>query len=221
MHQKINRDSLPHLAACSAANLKLLAHTGMARCAAAWWKIEMGEGCRFYGLPVFRRLPGSTIRIGRNCQFRSAIWSNQVGLNRRCTISTLSQDARIEIGEGCAFSSTAISAAQSVRIGSHVMCGGNVTIMDTDWHPLDAEERRAGAAGQFAPVFIDDDVWLGLNVIVLKGVTIGARTVVAAGSVVTRSLPPGVIAAGQPARVIREIPVKVSNENQWMPVNSR
>jgi acetyltransferase-like isoleucine patch superfamily enzyme len=203
--QRINRDSLPHLVACLAGICKSLVHTGMVRSAARWWGIELGGGCRFYGLPLFRRLPGSRIRVGRNCDFRSAVWSNQVGLNRRCTVSTLSRSALIEIGEGCGFSSTAISAAQCVRLGKRVMCGANVAIMDTDWHSLDAEQRQAGTAGLSTPVLIEDDVWLGMNVTVLKGVTIGARTVVAAGSVVTRSLPADVIAAGQPARVVRAV----------------
>ena len=200
--QRINRDSLPHLVACFAGIFKSLVHTGMARSAARWWAIELGEGCRFYGLPIFRRLPGSRIRVGPNCQFRSAVWSNQVGLNRRCTVSTLSRSALIELGEGSGFSGTAISAAQCVRLGKRVMCGANVAIMDTDWHSLDAKQRHDDTAGPSAPVLIEDDVWLGMNVTVLKGVTIGARTVVAAGSVVTRSLPADVIAAGQPARVV-------------------
>ena len=202
--QRINRDSLPHLTACLAGICKSLVHTAMARSSARWWGIELGEGCRFYGLPLFRRLPGSQIRVGRNCEFRSAIWSNQVGLNRRCTVATLSRVALIELGEGCGFSSTAISAARSVRIGKRVMCGANVAITDTDWHSLDPEERQAGIVGPTRPVLIEDDVWLGMNVTVLKGVTIGARTVVASGSVVSRSLPADVIAAGQPARVIRQ-----------------
>ena len=214
--QRINRDNLPHLVACLAGICKSLVHTGMARSAAGWWGIELGEGCRFYGLPLFRRLPGSRIRVGRNCQFRSTVWSNQLVLNRRCTVSTLSRSALIEIGEGCGFSSTAISAAQSVRIGKRVMCGANVAIMDTDWHSFDAEQRQAGTAGPASPVLIEDDVWLGMNVTVLKGVTIGARTVVAAGSVVTRSLPAGVIAGGQPARVVRAVGEKFPD---WSLVN--
>jgi acetyltransferase-like isoleucine patch superfamily enzyme len=82
------------------------------------------------------------------------------------------------------------------------MCGANVAIMDTDWHSLDAEQWQAGIAGAALPILIEEDVWLDMNVTVLKGVTIGARTIVAAGSVVSRSLPADVIAAGQPARVI-------------------
>ena len=201
--QPINRDSLPHLVACFAGLCKSIVHTGTARIAARWWGLKLGTGCTFYGLPLFRRIPGSGISIGRTCEFRSADWSNHVGLNRRCTISTLDRSAQIEIGEDCGFSSTAISAARRVTIGDRVMCGANVAIMDTDWHPTDAEERNAGAAGPSAPVTIEDDVWLGMNVTVLKGVTIGARTVVAAGSVVTRSLPEDALAAGQPARVVR------------------
>lgn len=201
--RQINRDSLPHLVAALAGICKSLVHTGMACFAARWWGIELGEGCRFYGLPLFHRAPGSHIRVGRNCQFRSAVWSNAAGLNRKCTLSTLARSALVEIGEECGFSSTAISAASCVRLGNRVMCGANVAIADTDFHPVAAAVRAAGGSGKAAPVVIHDDVWLGMNVIVLKGVEIGPRTVVAAGSIVTRSLPADVIAAGQPARVVR------------------
>jgi galactoside O-acetyltransferase len=85
------------------------------------------------------------------------------------------------------------------------MAGANTTITDTDWHPVGAVERVGGKVGASAPVIIEDDVWLGLNVVVLKGVTIGAGTVVAANSVATSSVPPRVVAAGIPARVVRPI----------------
>jgi acetyltransferase-like isoleucine patch superfamily enzyme len=201
--QPINRDSLPHLLACLAGVCKSFVHTGIARSTALWWGIELGAGSRFYGLPLFHRVPGSRIRVGQNCKFLSAAWSNVVGLNRRCSLSSLTRGALIEIGEGCAFSSVAISAALSVRIGGRVMCGANTAIADTDFHPIGAAERAAGIPGKAAPVVIHDDVWLGMNVTVLKGVEIGPRTVVAAGSIVTRSLPGDVVAAGRPARVVR------------------
>jgi maltose O-acetyltransferase len=84
------------------------------------------------------------------------------------------------------------------------MCGANVTITDTDWHPVDWRDRVNGQA-KAAPVVIGDDVWLGMNVTILKGVEIGNQSVIGAGSVVTRSIPAGVIAAGQPAVVVREL----------------
>jgi acetyltransferase-like isoleucine patch superfamily enzyme len=85
------------------------------------------------------------------------------------------------------------------------MCGANVTITDTNWHALDWRDRLAGKPGDTAPVVIGEDVWLGMNAVVLKGVEIGRRTVVGAGSIVSRSLPADVIAAGQPAVVIRKL----------------
>jgi len=91
------------------------------------------------------------------------------------------------------------------------MCGANVTITDTDWHPTDWRDRLAKRDAEAAPVVIGDDVWLGMNVTVLKGVEIGSRTVVGAGSVVTKPLPSGVIAAGQPAIVVCEL----SERTNW------
>jgi acetyltransferase-like isoleucine patch superfamily enzyme len=97
-----------------------------------------------------------------------------------------------------------ICAADEIVIGDNVLCGSNVTIVDADWHGLDPA-ARLGGTGKTAPVHIEDDVFLGLGVIVLKGVTIGRGSVVGAGSVVTQSIPAGCVAAGNPARVIRPV----------------
>ncbi len=100
-----------------------------------------------------------------------------------------------------------ISAAQRVELGCDVKVANGVFITDNPGHPLDAQRRRTQPVGpeDVRPVRIEDDVWLGTNVVVLPGVTIGARTVVGAGAVVTRDLPPDVLAAGNPAKVIRPI----------------
>ncbi len=179
--------------------------TPAARALAAWWGIELGPGCHFYGLPMFRRIPESSMRIGANCEFRSARWSNMVGINRPCMLSTMAEGAVLEVGEGCGFSGAVIGCAARIVLGRRVMCGANVTITDTDWHPLDWRTRAEGRTGPVAAVSIGDDVWLGLNCTVLKGVTIGRRTVVGAGSIVSRDLPDGVIAAGAPAVPIRRL----------------
>jgi acetyltransferase-like isoleucine patch superfamily enzyme len=85
--------------------------------------------------------------------------------------------------------------------------GADVLIADTDFHPVDALPRRHApeSAAASVPVHIHDDVFLGARTIVLKGVTIGAGTVVGAGSVVTSCLPAGVVAAGNPCRVVRSL----------------
>jgi maltose O-acetyltransferase len=90
-----------------------------------------------------------------------------------------------------------------ITVADFVQIGPNVQLL-TATHPLDAGRRREGWEGS-APITISDDVWLGGGVIVLPGVTIGAGTVVGAGAVVTKDLPAGVLAVGNPARVIREL----------------
>lgn len=89
-----------------------------------------------------------------------------------------------------------------VTIGDFTLLGPAVQIY-TATHPLNAELRRSQESGK--PIAIGSDVWIGGGAIVCPGVTIGAKSVVGAGSVVTRDIPPGVFAAGNPCRVIREI----------------
>ena len=176
---------------------------GLARLSAAYWGVALGDNCEFYGRTLFRRAPASSLVIGERCIFRSAVWSNQVGVDRPCQLSTLRPGAHLLIGHNCGFSGTVLGAAESIVLGDRVVCGANVTITDTDWHGTRPEERRD--AGKSAPVEIGDDVWIGLNALVLKGVRIGQGAVIAAGSVVTRDVPEGVIAAGNPAVVVREL----------------
>ena len=90
-----------------------------------------------------------------------------------------------------------------VRIGADVQVGPNVQIL-TPTHPLDPDQRRSGLEAA-KPITIEDNVWLGGGVIVLPGVTIGRDTVVGAGAVVTKDVPGGVVAVGNPARVIRPL----------------
>ncbi|MGF1428992.1 sugar O-acetyltransferase [Kitasatospora sp. LaBMicrA B282] len=93
--------------------------------------------------------------------------------------------------------------AAPVTIGADVQIGPNVQLL-TPTHELDPQRRRQGWE-KAVPVTIGDNVWLGGGVIVCPGVTIGADSVVGAGSVVTRDLPPGVLAVGNPARVVRSL----------------
>jgi acetyltransferase-like isoleucine patch superfamily enzyme len=201
----ITRDSLPHLTECAFAFLLSIIDTVLNKMRASWWQIALGKRCQFYGRTIFRSFPGSQIRIGDKCRFRSRLTSNQVGLNRPCMISTLNSDSSVSIGEECGFSGTVIAAYSKIIIGNRVICGANTTITDTDWHAISSRDRTLNVPANSAPVVIEDDVWLGLNVLVLRGVTIGAGTMVGAGSIVTQSLPAGVVAAGQPAKVLRTI----------------
>jgi acetyltransferase-like isoleucine patch superfamily enzyme len=166
---------------------------------ALWWGVKLGFHQKFDGRCYFKRYPGSIIKIGTNCSFRSRVNSNLIGINRPCSISTSTKGAMIEIGDFCGFSGTVIGAFKSIKIGKNVRCGANTLITDSDWHIDDPRSSNA------EEVIIEDNVWLGVNAVVLKGVTIGKNTIIGANSVVTKSIPADVIAAGNPSRVIRNI----------------
>jgi acetyltransferase-like isoleucine patch superfamily enzyme len=170
---------------------------------AKFWQIKLGKSPVFYGKTFFFRAANSQIKIGEFCRFRSSLRSNFVGINRACSISTMKSGSEVLIGNACGLSGTVIASSQSVTLGNNVLCGGNVTIVDTDFHGISVANRNR--QGESAPVVIEDDVWLGLNVVVLKGVRIGHGTIIAAGSVVVNSIPPMVIAGGTPAIVLKEI----------------
>ncbi len=115
-------------------------------------------------------------------------------------------DVRLSIGQGTYLNrGTFIDALERVTIGRHVAMGPGCYVTDHD-HGTDPTRPPLDQPMVARPTVIGDRVWLGARVVVLKGVTIGDGTVVGAGSVVTRSLPPGVVAVGVPARVVRTRP---------------
>ena len=91
-----------------------------------------------------------------------------------------------------------IDCYHSISIGEHVKIGPNVVIRDSDNHLIIRKGNTISA-----PIHIDDEVWIGLNCIILKGVTIGKGAIIGAGSIVTSNIPPYSLAVGSPARVIR------------------
>ena len=198
------RDYIPRVTYIFLCRLKQVVGTAISRIYGHWWNIKIGKQSKFFGIPIFRRHPTACVVIGDYCQFRSAEWSNTIGLNHRCVVSA-SHGAVITIGNNCGFSGTVIAANESITIGHRVLCGGNCTIVDTDRHPVDSEARARNEVPTSEPIIIEDDVFLSMNVVVLKGCTIGKNTIVAANSVVTGSLPANVIAGGVPAKVIRSL----------------
>ena len=174
----------------------------------AFWlgNISYGRGWRIFGLPIIQRHRGSRIELGDYLELRSWPGSNPLAPNHPVVLATRTPDAVIRIGHHCGFTGTTIVAAETITIGDRVLVGSNSTIVDTDFHPLTRAEREYDIlAGAHTPVVIEDDVFIGLNCLILKGVRIGHDSVIAAGSVVTSDVPPGVIAAGNPARVVKEL----------------
>lgn len=142
--------------------------------------------------------------LGKNIIFNSSIHSNLVGLYKPCTIK-VKKNATLVIKDDSGFSGVSIYCSTHIEIGRFVTCGGNVSIWDTDFHPLDFRERRENNTEKIhsLPIVIGDDVFIGANTMVLKGVSIGSRSVIGAGSVVTKSIPEDQIWAGNPACFIK------------------
>ena len=168
--------------------------------------IPWGQGWRFYGMPIIQKHRDSQMRFGPYLQLRSSARSNPLGANRPVILATWRAEAVLEIGERFGMTGGTICTADRVIIGHRVTVGANTTIMDTDFHPLDPVQRsQHPEAASTAPVTIEDDVFIGLQCLILKGVTLGQGCVVGAGSVVTRDVPAGAIVAGNPAKVIGSV----------------
>jgi acetyltransferase-like isoleucine patch superfamily enzyme len=181
-----------------------------------WWKepippnVIFGEGFYCESAQVFRFLKskapgalvlGDHVSVYGGCSF-------SIGLNGKCTV-----------GDFTLLNGALVMAEERIEIGSHCLISWNVGIADSDFHPLEPAQRiiDSHALAPFfkhrpprpkirtAPVIISDNVWIGMNAVILKGVTIGENSVVAAGAVVTKSVPPNVVVAGNPAVVTKQL----------------
>lgn len=122
-------------------------------------------------------------------------------------IEARNRGAKITIGNNTSINNGFVAIAEhtSIQIGERVLIGTNVEIIDSDFHGIKLVDRLTSKPQWAKPVVIENDVFLGSNVRVCKGVTIGSGSVVANGSIVVGDIPRGVIAAGNPAKIIRNI----------------
>jgi acetyltransferase-like isoleucine patch superfamily enzyme len=168
--------------------------------------LPWGEDWKLYGLPIIQKHRHSTIIIGPGLSLRSSVRSNPLGPVHPVIFCTWQAGATLTIGSDFGMSGGSIVAAESITIGNCVAIGANTTIIDTDFHPLDARWRQEHPAdARTAPIVIEDDVFVGMHCLILKGVRLGQGCVIGAGSVVTRDVPPGMIAAGNPAQILKRV----------------
>lgn len=184
------------------------------RVAGDWWphpipeNVKFGEGFYCETAQIFRHLKSKNpdaVVIGAHVSCYAGC-SFAIGEKGRCSIADFSL-----------VNGALIMAEEYIEIGSHCLISWNVGIADSDFHPIEPAQRRidAQALAPFfknrpprpklttAPVIISDNVWIGMNAVILKGVTIGENSVVAAGSVVTKSVPPNAVVAGNPAAIVK------------------
>lgn len=168
--------------------------------------VEHGKHCVVHGKLYINLFPSASLKIGDDLYFSSGWGINALCANRRGMIYA-TWDASIIIGNNVGMSSTVLWCHKKIVIGNNVKIGGNCILIDTDAHDINYVNRRRPATDRDAasPIIIEDDVFIGTNCIILKGVTIGAHSIIAAGSVVTKSIPADCIAGGNPARVIKNL----------------
>jgi maltose O-acetyltransferase len=154
---------------------------------------QLGRRVRLWGRPSIKN--AGILIIGDRARLVSTVATLELGTGSQ---------GRLEIGESAFINyGCSIAANELIRIGARCSIGTYVIIMDNDFHRLEPERRDEPS--DTAPIVLEENVWLGARVIVMRGVTIGEGSVIGAGAVVTRSVPPRSLAVGVPARVIRQL----------------
>jgi len=181
-----------------------------------WWSqpipenVVWGEGFYAETAQIFRFL--------KSTQKPAVVLGDHVSCYAGCSFA-LGPNGRCTIGDFSLLNGALLMADELIEIGKHVLISWNVGIADSDFHPLDVVKRKQDtyALAPFykdrpprpvlrtAPVRICDNAWVGMNAVILKGVTVGENSVVAAGAVVSKDVPPNVVVAGNPAVVVKEL----------------
>jgi len=182
-----------------------------------WWahpippNVDFGEGFYCETAQVFRFMKTKephALRLG-----------DHVSVYAGCSFA-LGANGSAVVGDFTLLNGALVMADERIEIGSHCLISWNVGIADSDFHPLEPAQRLIDAQAvapfykdrplrpklETRPVKISDNVWIGMNAIILKGVTIGENSVVAAGAVVTKSVPANCVVAGNPAAVVKTFP---------------
>ena len=169
---------------------------------------KYGRNLQVCGKVHFRPSTTNAIVLGDDVTLISRFLTNTVGITNPVVFECI-KNGRIEIGNNSGLTSAIISSRTRVCIGNFVKIGANVRIFDHDFHSLNLEHRRDGFADmsntRSAGIVIEDDVFIGTNSIILKGVHIGRGSVIGAGSVVTiKNIPPLSKVIGNPAQIITD-----------------
>lgn len=181
-----------------------------------WWgkpipgNVHFGEGFFCESAQIFRYL--------KSRQPRAVVIGDHVSCYAGCSFS-VGENGACTIGDFTLLNGALLMAEERIEIGAYCLISWNVGIADSDFHPIEPAQRIIDARGlapylagrparppvATSPVIIRDNVWIGMNAVILKGVTVGENSVIAAGSVVTKNVPASVVMAGNPAVVVREL----------------
>lgn len=171
----------------------------------AWMRFkgaDLGTAVSVIGLPSMKKHSGAKIVLADRVSIVSSRWANRLSPGCPSSLVADRPGAVLEIREGAGISNTVVWASKEIVIGEGTMIGSGSMIVDHDFHeiPLGSDN-----VDEPKPIKIGKQVFIGARTIVLKGVTIGDGCVIGAGSVVIKDIPAGVLAGGNPCKVIKEI----------------
>jgi acetyltransferase-like isoleucine patch superfamily enzyme len=166
--------------------------------------VRYGSGLKINGRICLHN--NGDLKIGHRVTINSSLKSNPIGGDAK-TFINVHKGAKLIIGDRVGISNSTIYCTQEIIISDHVAIGGSCKIYDTDFHSIYYKDRYLDGNINIpkAAVFIGKGCWLGANVTILNGVKIGEYSVIGAGSVVAKNIPPNQIWAGNPARFIKMI----------------
>ena len=185
--------------------LELLFYNG---CTWLLFKLHDVEFGKFesLGLPILEVREQSLLRLGNKFVMVNCAKHAVLGRNNKCKF-VVYKNAKLIIGKNVAMSNCTIVATSSITLGDNIMIGGGVTIIDSDFHSLnpahwhtDLDELNMKSK----PVKIENNVFIGMDSKILKGVNIGSNSIIAAGSVLFSSVPENEVWGGNPAKFIRQ-----------------
>jgi acetyltransferase-like isoleucine patch superfamily enzyme len=160
------------------------------------------------GIPYIMVSRRGFFRIGKHFIINNELHGNPIGRPQKC-IFFVDKGAKLTIGNNVGMSSTAIVCHINISIADNVKIGGGTCIYDTDFHSLNSKYREINNMDKFhkvnKPIIICENVFVGSNSTILKGVTIGRNSIIGACSVVTKNIPDNEIWGGNPARFLKKI----------------
>jgi len=177
-----------------------------------WIKLK-GNGAIFStlssnGVPMVDVERGGTLSFGKNFRMNNGKYYNKIG-RQQPSMFIVTKTGHLSFGDNVGVSDSTFCCTLRMSIGNNVKIGGNCVFYDTDFHSLNHIERRDSKLdsdnSKSSPVIVEDDVFIGAHSIILKGVTIGKESIIGAGSVVSRSIPPKQIWAGNPIIYIKSL----------------
>ena len=168
-------------------------------------RIKFGKKVSVYPMPRLIIRKNCRVIIGNNVTLNSANSGYHLNMHSKIKIMADRHGATIRIGDNCRIHGACIHAYKSISIGANCLIAANCQIFDGNGHDISFSDvaNRINTKGGSKDVIIEDNVWLGANVIVMPGVHIGYGSVISAGSVVCDDIPPMCLARGNPAQVIK------------------